>query len=156
MQLGPDYDSLGGKHHGLHRPTCHADMTDMHADVSSAASEIYAASVALNEFLHLAYITDELGFSFPSPIPLEVDNATAILSSKGTTRRSKLRHIDARQAWVAALRDDSIVNLIKVDTKDNLADLNSKLLDEHNFERLHDQIMTRRPIPEVKGAAAPG
>ena len=57
---------------------------------------------------------------------------------------------------MAALRDDSIVNLIKVDTKDNLADLNSKLLDEHNFERLHDQIMTRRPIPEVKGAAAPG
>ena len=131
-------------------------MTDMHADVSSAAAEIYAASVALNEFLHLVYLTDELGFSFPSPIPLEVDNATAIMFSKGTTRRSKLRHIEARQAWVGALRNDSIVNLIKVDTKDNLADLNSKLLDERNFEQLRDKIMTCRPIPEVKTAAAAG
>ena len=54
------------------------------------------------------------------------------------------------------MRDDSIVNLIKVNTKDNLADLNSKLLDERNFERLRDKIMTRRPIPEVKTAAAAG
>ena len=33
-------------------------MKQLHADVSSAAAEIFAASVALNEFLHLAYVTD--------------------------------------------------------------------------------------------------
>ena len=104
VQLGPDLDSLGGQHRGLHRPTvtCHPNMTELHADVSSAASETYAASIALNKFLHLAYITDELGLEMPAPIHLECDNATAILFSKGTTRRSKLRHIDARQAWVEA------------------------------------------------------
>ena len=77
---------------------CHPDMTELHADVSSAASEIYAASITLNEFLHLAYITDELRLKMPAPIQLECDNATAILFSKGTTCRSKLRHIDAHQA----------------------------------------------------------
>jgi hypothetical protein len=149
VQLGPDLDSLGGQHHGLHRPTCHPDMTELHADVSSAASEIYAASIALNEFLHLAYITDELGFEMPAPIHLECDNATAILFSKGTTRRSKLWHIDARQAWVEALRDETIVKMIKVHTRDNLADLNSKMLDACNFIRLQDCIMTRRAITSV-------
>ena len=61
-------------------------MKELYADVSSAAAEIYAVSIALNEFLHLAYITDELGYSFLIPIHLEVDNATAILFSQGAAR----------------------------------------------------------------------
>ena len=119
----PDYDSLGAKHHGLHMPVCHPKMQELHADVSGAAAEIYAASVALNEILHLAYISDELGYEFPCPFPLEVDNASAIAFSKGMTKRSKLRHIDVCQAWVEALRDQTIVELVKVDTKSNIADL---------------------------------
>ena len=37
-------------------------------------------------------------------------------------------HIDCMQAWVEALRNERIIKLIKVDTNENLADLNSKLL----------------------------
>ena len=145
----PDYDSLGAKHHGLHMPVCHPKMQELHADVSGAAAEIYAASVALNEILHLAYISDELGYEFPCPIPLEVDNASAIAFSKGMTKRSKLRHIDARQAWVEALRDQTIVELVKVDTKSNIADLDSKLLDQVTFERLRECIMFKHSLPEL-------
>ena len=146
----PDYDSLGAKHRGLHMPVCHPKMQELHADVSSAAAEIYAASVALNEILHLAYVSDELGYEFPCPVPLEVDNASAIAFSKGTTKRSKLRHIDARQAWVEALRDQTVVELVKVNTKDNIADLNSKLLDQVTFERLRGCIMFKHALPELK------
>ena len=32
---------------------------------------------ALNELLHLGYVTSELGLAYPQPILLEVDNATA-------------------------------------------------------------------------------
>ena len=39
--------------------------------------------------------------------------------------------------------------MIKVHTRDNLADLNSKMLDACNFIRLRDCIMTRRAIPPV-------
>ena len=109
---------------------------------------------ALNEFLHLAYVTDEMGFEFPQPIELQVDSSTAIHFSKGSTRRSKLRHIDARQEWVCALRDESIVKLVKVDTKENLADLNSKFLDVPTFEKLRGRIMTARAIPELSEVAA--
>ena len=150
VQFGePDYVGLGAKHHGLNLPVCHPRMQDLHADVSSAAAEIYAASVALNEMLHLAYISDKLGYEFPCPIPLEVDNASAIAFSKGMTKRSKLWHIDARQAWVEALRDETIVELVKVDTKSNIADLNSKVLDQVTLERLRECIMFKHALPEL-------
>jgi len=94
-----------------------------------------------------------MGFDFPRPILLQVDNSTAIHFSKGSTRRSKLRHIDARQEWVCALRDEKIAKLIKVDTKENLADLNSKFLDVPTFEKLRGRIMVARAIPELRSAA---
>ena len=122
-------------------------LHELHADISSAAAEIFAASIACNEFLHLSYVSAELGMPFPTPICLEVDNATAITFSKDTVRRSKLRHIDARQCWVEALRDERIIKLHKVDTDQNLADLNSKLLDAPKFLYLRDKIMKECPIP---------
>ena len=36
-------------------------------DVSSAAAEIYAASVALSEICHLSYMTEEMGMEMPTP-----------------------------------------------------------------------------------------
>ena len=95
-----------------------------------------------------------MGFDFPQPIELQVDNSTAIHFAKGSTRRSKLRHIDARQEWVNALRDEAIVKFVKVDTKENLADLNSKFLDVPTFEKLRGRIMTARAIPGLSEAAA--
>ena len=55
--------------------------------------------------------------------------------------------------WVAALRDENLVRLIKVDTKDNLADLNSKLLNPVRFAYLVDKIMARRSLPTQPTAA---
>ena len=94
------------------------------------------------------YVSDELGMSFPRPIELEVDNQTAIMFSKDTVRRSKLRHIDSRQSWVEALRDNRIVEFVKVHTDENLADMNSKLLGAPRFLYLRDKLMVSRNIPE--------
>ena len=58
-----------------------------------------------------------------------------------------MRHIDARQGWVMALRDGDLVKLVKVDTKDNLADLGTKLLDPDTFERLRDRMMVCHSNP---------
>ena len=59
-------------------PACHPLVKDLHADVSSAASEIYAASVALSEFLHLSYVSDEMGWSIDLPLEIQVGSAAAI------------------------------------------------------------------------------
>ena len=46
-----------------------------------------------------------------------------------------------------------IVKLIKVDTNENLADLNSKLLRVVRFESLVNKTMVRRKPPTPKAAA---
>ena len=45
----PQYARIGN-------PTCHPSVNELHADVSSAAAGIYAASVALSRLLHMSYI----------------------------------------------------------------------------------------------------
>ena len=59
--MRPDLNGFGVSHKGLHKPTCHPDMSELHVDISSAAAEIFAALVALKELLHLSYVTSELG-----------------------------------------------------------------------------------------------
>ena len=133
--------SRGKSLHPCNTPTCHSGMKEIHADVSSGAAEIYAASVALSETLHMSYIADELGMDMPTPIGIHVDNAAAIAFSQGQVRRTKLKHIDVRQAWVQAMRDSEICVLYKVDTSENLADFFTKILDVHRFTGLRDQMM---------------
>ena len=129
-------------------PVCHQGITELHADMSSAAAEVYAASVALAEFLHLTFVLEEMGLGCVSPIKLEVDNSTAIAFAEGG-KRSKMRHIDCRQKWVEALRDHALVKLVKVGTDDNLADLFTKILGPIKFEDLRDRIMW--PCPSTSG-----
>ena len=131
----------------LGNPTCHERVRELHADVSSAAAEIYAASVMLSRTMYLSYVNEELGIPYELPIEIAVDNTTAIAFASGTVKKSKMRHIDARQDWVQALRDGDLVKLVKVDTKNNLADLGTKVLDPDTFERLRDCMMVCHPIP---------
>ena len=104
VKFGPDLDGFSIDHRELSRPRCHPAIDDLHADDSSTAAEIFAASVGLNEMLHLGYVSDEMGFKYPTSIKPCADNSTAVAFSQGQTRRSKLRHIDACQLWVEALR----------------------------------------------------
>ena len=127
--------------------TCHERVRKLHADVSSAAAEIYAASMMLSHMMYLLYVNEELGIPYALPIEIAVDNTTTIAFASGMVKKSKMRHIDARQDWVQALRDGNLVKLVKVNTKDNLADLGTKLLDPETFERLRNGMMVCHPIP---------
>ena len=134
-------------------PVCHLLVKDLYVDVLSVASEIYAVSVALSEFLHLSYVSDEMGWSIDLPLEIRVDNAAAIAFSGGNTRRSKLRHIDVRQQWVTQLRNAEVCKLVKVDTKANLADPFTKMFtgDEHAW--LRELCMFEQQIPVLAAAA---
>ena len=94
----------------------------------------------------MGYICDELGMAYDLPIKLQVDNAAAIAFGDGRVRRTKMKHIDVRQEWVRALRDSEVCKLSKVDTKLNLADLFTKILDPDTFERLRGRMMARHSL----------
>ena len=71
-------------------PVCNSGMNDLHPDMSSAAAEIYASSIALAEFLHITYVNEEMGFGKIKLINILVDNSTTIAFAKCATKRSKL------------------------------------------------------------------
>ena len=55
---------------------------------------------------------------------------------------------------MGALPDERIVKLIKVDTNENLADLNSKLLNIVRFENPVNKAMVRKEVLTQSKAAA--
>ena len=133
-------------------------MNDLHPDMSSAAAEIYASSIALAGFLHITYVNEEMGFGKIRPVSILADNSTAIAFAKCATKRSKLRHVDCRQWWVQALRDRTICDLVKVGTDGNLSDIFTKVLGPNKFESLRDRMMVACSMPtpeELKAAIIP-
>ena len=96
---------------------------DLHAHVSSASTKIYAGSIELSQGMWLSYVSEELDINFPTPIAISVDSTTAVAYTNGTVKRSKRRHIDARQDWVRAMRDSAICKLQKAHTLENESDI---------------------------------
>jgi hypothetical protein len=127
----------------------HPDIADNHADVSSAAAEIYAMGTATMDILALSYVCSEAGIHFPRTFVLQVDNAAAQAFASQTTYsgKSRLRHVDARQEWVQVLRDSKLVKAVHVDTTENLSDLFTKALDLATFTRFRKQLMHFHHIP---------
>jgi hypothetical protein len=114
---------------------------EAHADTSSAAAEIYGVGNATQDILHLSYVSEEMGIDFPKPFKLQMDNDAARSFANDTVFKSKLKHIDNRQEWVKMLRDKEICTPVRVDSRDNLADIFTKILTVEVFERLRDQLM---------------
>jgi hypothetical protein len=108
--------------------TAHPAITAEHATTSSAESETYALALFANDLLALSYVVDEAGLVFPRPAVVLVDNTAAIAFSRstGSTGRSRMRHIDLRQAWVLVLRESGLITCVHVDTKNQLADIFTK------------------------------
>jgi hypothetical protein len=113
----------------------------MYADTSSGAAEVYAADNCTYDFMFLSHVAEEMNLEFQRPFKIQMDNAAAESFALGTAFKSKLKHIDCRQEWVRVLRDRGICTPVHVDTKDNLADIFTKILTAPEFERLQDQIM---------------
>ena len=112
--------------------------------IASGAAEVYAAANAAFEFLHLSYVADEMGIKFPLPFTLQMDNTAAQAFANNTALKTKLKHIDVRQEWVRMLRNKDIIKPIHDDTKDNLADLFTKILPKNDFIRMHNKMMYQR------------
>ena len=117
------------------------DIGEAHADTSSGAAEAYAARNCTYDFLFLSHVAAEMNLEFQRLFKIQMGNAAAECFAKGTAFKSKLKHIDWRQEWVQMLRNRDICTPVHVDSKDNLADLFTKILPAQDFERSRSMIM---------------
>ena len=144
VSFGAEYGYPAG-YSKMEPVTAHPLLKDEHADISSAAAEIYAAATAVNDILMMQYVCEEMGIGFQLPFILQVDNQAAccFASQEQYSGKSKLRHIDQRQAWVKSLRDSNIIKTQFVPTLDNRADWLTKPLAQPAFVRFREMMMKR-------------
>ena len=100
---------------------------------SSMESEYYAADETCKEVLFWRDLLDELGYTQTSATQIYEDNKACIAYSKNNTCHARTKHIDNR-AYI--LRDHvrgGVIELVHVDTNDQLADMMTKAQLKHTF-----------------------
>ena len=123
----------------LGTPLSYASRTQQTVTLSSAEAELMALSSGMAEALHVQQLLEELQtgmctttFSYNNPnkkcITLYTDStsATSLASKLGVNRRS--RHIALRYLWIQDLRQSGEVDIKRVTTHENPADIYTKLL----------------------------
>eukprot|EP00971_Amphidinium_carterae_P332073 6466019-Amphidinium_carterae.1 len=100
---------------------------------SSAEAELYACCSTLQEALFLKSLCMEL--KLPTELVLFSDSSAArsILSRVGL---SKCKHIDIRFLWCQELIESKVVQLRRVATESNLADIGTKRLSSSRLRML--------------------
>jgi len=88
-----------------------------------------------------------MGISFPLPFDLQMYNSTAEVFVNDTAYNAKLKHVDVRQKFVQTLRDKNILRFLHADTKDNAANLFTKILGEQDFTRLQSMVIKPKKTP---------
>jgi len=108
---------------------------------SSAGAELIISTAAVKNILGNRMFLRELGCSQGEPSALYLD-AQAVLSGAEMERVSKeMRYQAARYAMLREARDVGAVDLLKIPTTGNLADLFTKPLVGEQFRRLRDCVM---------------
>ena len=108
--------------------------------VSPAAAEIYACSEAVRELRWIYWMARDMGVTIHNNMIVQVDNKQVISFKYGTVGKSKLRGmISNRWNWVIELKSEGI-NIEKVASKKNMADILTKCLDRGEFIRQVSQI----------------
>ena len=99
-------------------------------------AEYMAACAAAQEAIWLIKLLKEFGCLFTKPVIILEDNSAAIHLSKNPGDFSKSKHIDTRYHFVREQVEQGSIILMKVDTKENIADIFTKPLPNLLFNTL--------------------
>ena len=101
--------------------------------ISTIEAEFIAATEARKELLWLKNFVRELGFHQGKYV-LFCDNQSAIHLSKHTCFHSRSKHIDVRYHWIRDVLNSKQMQLEKVHTDDNRADMLTKVMTRGKLE----------------------
>jgi hypothetical protein len=110
--------------------------------VSSTEAEFYAASIAGLELLFYRRLMEQLGFPQQHPTTVFEDNAACIFLSKRSGQINRAKHIDTRVFRLRELVRSGVLELSKVSTKDQVADLFTKALPAQSFAQFRSSFLT--------------
>ncbi|WP_176691529.1 Ty1/Copia family ribonuclease HI, partial [Enterobacter cloacae complex sp. GF14B] len=92
---------------------------------STTEAEYVAANEACKEAIWLGRLVADLGINADMP-ELYCDSQSAIQLAKNPVFHSKTKHIDVKYHFIREVLEDKQIQLLKIHTKDNPADLLTK------------------------------
>ena len=103
--------------------------------ISTAEAEYVAASACCAQVLWIQNQMLDYGLNFLKT-PILIDNTAAYFTIKNPVQHSKTKHIEIRHHFIRDCSEKGLIEMQRVDTSDNLADLFTKPLDRTRFNFL--------------------
>lgn len=101
--------------------------------LSSTEAEYMAMSSAVQEAIWLKQLADELGCRTKRAVKLFCDNQSAIKLTESDIYRQRSKHIDIRFHYIRNIIKEGKVDVIYVNTKENVADSLTKAVTTEKF-----------------------
>ena len=121
---------------GLDYDECKKQVT---VSTSTAEAEYIAASSCCSQVIWMQHQLLDYGLNFFNT-PIKCDNEAAVCIVKNPVQHSKTKHIDIRMHFIRNCYDRKLVNIEKVHTDNNFADLFTKAFDRARFEFLVESL----------------
>jgi len=102
---------------------------------SSAHAETLEISRTGRSLQALKSMLEELGFP-QGPMDIRTDSATSIQSTARLICSDEVKHYDVRIKEIKQLRDENVINLVKIDGMNNPADLMTAQRSKQRFAHL--------------------
>jgi hypothetical protein len=103
--------------------------------LSTAEAEYLAASSAAREAQWLKRLCHELGVGDAMPVPMHMDNQSAIHMSNNDALSSKTKHIGVASHFLKDMIAKYVLRTVFVRTDGNVADIFTKCLPRDAFQR---------------------
>ena len=104
--------------------------------LSTAEAEYVALSTATQEAIWLRRLLTDVGEPLEEPIVIHEDNQGAIAMAKNPVDHARTKHIDIRYHFVREGVQNGVIVLKYVATDEMIADILTKPLPKHRFEKL--------------------
>jgi hypothetical protein len=97
--------------------------------ISSMEAEYMAAFFAVQEVVWLKGVLSEMDLDYGQPVPLLIDNQSAIRLAKNPMYHKRSKHIEIKWHWLREkVAEQHVVELVYVRSMDNTADIFTKAL----------------------------
>jgi hypothetical protein len=107
--------------------------------LSTAKAEYIAVGHCCAQLLWMSQTLRDYGYKL-SKVPLLCDNESAICKADNPVEHSSTKHIDIRYHFLRDHQQRGDIEIAYVSTKEQLADIFTKPLDEKTFSKLRNEL----------------
>ena len=107
---------------------------------SSAEAEYRGLALGICEALWLRFLLQDLGYSLKQPIQLYCDNKAACDIAHNPVQHDRTKHVEVDRFFIKEKLDEKIVELPKIRSEDQLADILTKGVSNRVFSKFLDKL----------------